>query len=246
MSHLGDHASALVDDELDHPVRDQALTHLASCEQCQLVVEQVRHVRGRLHTAPDPGPSADLRAALMRVGAESVAHDRDDQDSWRPVSSLPGSWRPFPQRPHRAQRSDRTHGLSRTARVERRRHAGFATAVGCGAASLLAVAFAVLDQPGSDILRAPSTPDDSISVRFNQPAPADGGAGDRGSIVPFADTDLVEADLFDMHPGAVPSYRPLTDLSVLSAWSGQERVTNQMRKMPACPWVWGSATDRFC
>lgn len=51
MTHLGDAASALVDDELDGTARERALAHIATCDKCKADVETAQLMKTRLALA---------------------------------------------------------------------------------------------------------------------------------------------------------------------------------------------------
>jgi anti-sigma factor RsiW len=51
MTHLGDAASALVDDELDGTARERALAHIATCDKCKADVETAHLMKTRLALA---------------------------------------------------------------------------------------------------------------------------------------------------------------------------------------------------
>jgi anti-sigma factor RsiW len=63
--HLGQRISALVDGELGHQVRDRALAHIAHCPSCRVQLEEERHLKDRLATAPTPPGSSALTARLL-------------------------------------------------------------------------------------------------------------------------------------------------------------------------------------
>jgi anti-sigma factor RsiW len=71
--HLGDLGAALVDDQLSAELRDQALTHLASCPECQRDVEQQRRLKARLRCLAEPALPLNLALRLNALKAAPVA-----------------------------------------------------------------------------------------------------------------------------------------------------------------------------
>lgn len=67
--HLGERLSAFVDGELGHDSRDRVQAHLATCPQCLAEADEGRHVKHLLTNSGMPGPSTDLMARLLAVGA---------------------------------------------------------------------------------------------------------------------------------------------------------------------------------
>lgn len=70
MTHLGDRAAALVDNELDHDARDRALAHLAGCDRCRLEVEAARQVKSLLAGLSGAGQPAGLAARLQAIAVD--------------------------------------------------------------------------------------------------------------------------------------------------------------------------------
>lgn len=65
--HLGDWASALVDNQLSLTEREQAFAHLARCASCAAEVTEIRQARALLHRAANvPAPNAALLDSVMR------------------------------------------------------------------------------------------------------------------------------------------------------------------------------------
>jgi hypothetical protein len=71
MSHLGDLASVLVDDELgslDSESRERALAHLSTCSTCEADVDAQRHIKARMKLAAGvPAAPAGLLDSLLRI-----------------------------------------------------------------------------------------------------------------------------------------------------------------------------------
>jgi Putative zinc-finger len=65
--HLGVLVSALVDGELDHDTRDQALAHVARCAQCRTDLDEERRVKALLAGAGGPEPPAAFIAGLVAL-----------------------------------------------------------------------------------------------------------------------------------------------------------------------------------
>jgi len=68
--HLGDLGAALVDDQLSPDARDAALTHLASCPDCQRDVEQQRRLKARLALLSEPSLPLSLAMRLSALKPE--------------------------------------------------------------------------------------------------------------------------------------------------------------------------------
>lgn len=73
MSHLGDLAAALVDNELSHDARDKALSHVTGCDECRLEVDRQRRLRSMLANQADPEMPAGLAAKLLAIADQPAA-----------------------------------------------------------------------------------------------------------------------------------------------------------------------------
>ncbi|KQX65630.1 zf-HC2 domain-containing protein [Angustibacter sp. Root456] len=65
---LGERVSALADGSLRDDVRDRALAHTLTCRACRDALDVERLTIERLHSLPQPQPSAGLMAALYSLG----------------------------------------------------------------------------------------------------------------------------------------------------------------------------------
>jgi hypothetical protein len=65
---LGERVSALADGSLAADVRDRALAHVTSCEQCREALEVERLLVQRLRELPAPAPSNALLQQLLALG----------------------------------------------------------------------------------------------------------------------------------------------------------------------------------
>lgn len=89
MSHLGDLAAALADNELAADARDRALGHVASCTDCRVEVDQQRRVRSLLANQADPEMPSDLGARLRAIGADQGNQEPKGRlESKQPQGSL--------------------------------------------------------------------------------------------------------------------------------------------------------------
>lgn len=88
--HLGPLASALVDNQLSLTQREEALGHLASCEQCTQEVAAIRATRTILSASDVPTPSGELYSRLMLF-----AHQSRTETVWS------GTAQPEPFKPQR-------------------------------------------------------------------------------------------------------------------------------------------------
>jgi anti-sigma factor RsiW len=85
MSHLGRRLSALIDGELSDAERDQAHTHLVSCEACRSEAAVLRTIKRRIHELGEAPADGDLTSRLMALeGLPALAPPR---------SRLPGAAR---------------------------------------------------------------------------------------------------------------------------------------------------------
>jgi anti-sigma factor RsiW len=77
MSHLGRRLSALIDGELSDAERDQAHTHLVTCEGCRAEAAALRTLKRRIHelgeAAPADGTLTSRLMALECLGAGPLA-----------------------------------------------------------------------------------------------------------------------------------------------------------------------------
>lgn len=98
--HLGDLGAALVDDQLSPQARDLALSHLASCAECQRDVEQQRRLKARLRRLAEPELPFDLSrrlSALKTAPIGAAAPSRMDPPGGNagPMISRPRDGRPL-------------------------------------------------------------------------------------------------------------------------------------------------------
>jgi anti-sigma factor RsiW len=73
MSHLGRRVSALVDGELGDDERDQALSHLVSCETCRAEVAALRTLKRRMRGLGEA--TADGALTRRLIALEALADD---------------------------------------------------------------------------------------------------------------------------------------------------------------------------
>lgn len=133
MSHLGDLAAALVDNELSHDARDRALSHVSRCAECHAEVDRQRRLRSLLANQSDPQLSAEFSARLRAIadeGAPSTAAGQRSTRRWSVgavAAFAPASSRPRPGSPRAVRPAGR--GKSRGRRTIRRALAGSAAAM---------------------------------------------------------------------------------------------------------------------
>lgn len=145
MNHPEDKLAAYVDGELGHDAREKVLAHLAQCAECRVEAEEQRRVKARLAQSSRPGPSADLTAKLLAMGAggfggapggeSEEASPPRPRGAVQPVNRTPGSARP---RAGSGPRAGRPGNVSARVRppVSRRR----LTFAAAGAFSMMAMA----------------------------------------------------------------------------------------------------------
>ncbi|MCL6538472.1 MAG: zf-HC2 domain-containing protein [Acidothermus sp.] len=75
MGHLGETATAFVDDELSEAERRQALAHLEACPRCRAEVAQLRLLKSEIGAASSPLPPPLHLCSRLRdgVGRRAVA-----------------------------------------------------------------------------------------------------------------------------------------------------------------------------
>lgn len=105
MKHLGIRVSALADDQLSHDERDQALAHVARCEQCRLELEQERETKAALRGLPLVEPPADLVKALLAMAETGGPLPPRRRPFPGPATPAVG-WRPHDSRPGTARQLD--------------------------------------------------------------------------------------------------------------------------------------------
>jgi hypothetical protein len=136
MSHLGDLAAALADNELSHESRDKALAHLTRCAGCRLEVDRQRRLRSLLANQADPQVSSGLAARLRAIADEPAPPTElgESRHGRRWPLLAAASFAPTPSRPTGSRRprlagSTGRPAQSRGRRTVRRALAGSAVAL---------------------------------------------------------------------------------------------------------------------
>jgi anti-sigma factor RsiW len=98
VKHLGERATALVDDQLDHDARDLALAHVARCAACQATVAAERGVAEALRSLPDIQPSDEFVQRLLAL-SEPGGPLPPDRRPFPGSAPQPAAWRPAAAHP---------------------------------------------------------------------------------------------------------------------------------------------------
>jgi anti-sigma factor RsiW len=153
---LGEVAAALVDGELDHADRERAQRHLAHCDTCRAEVDAQRRLKARMAGLEGPGPSVELQARLLGIGAPATGLETRLPGTGKDAARPAGPVRPASLRPA-ARGAAATRPASRRA-VRRRRAATGTVLAALGVAAALAL--------GGTPSRPPSTPVDPGTDAF--------------------------------------------------------------------------------
>jgi anti-sigma factor RsiW len=86
MSHLGRRLSALIDGELGDADRDQAHSHLVSCEACRAEAAALRTLKRRVHNLGETSADSALTRRLIEL------EDLVQQASKPPAATRPPAW----------------------------------------------------------------------------------------------------------------------------------------------------------
>jgi len=181
MTHLGDAASAFVDDQLDDETQRLLRAHLAGCAACKTDVDAERDTKAHVNTAAGTTPPLPdgLLASLLAIADRPVA---DPQ----PLASLPVQAAPRGRsdaagpgrRGHRRVRGARPGGVHPRGRYVAAAGLAASVVVGLGGGSIVSGA--------SSVAHAPSGPGSSTSTvevsLTTTPAPAAGGATSAVSV----------------------------------------------------------------